>query len=65
MTELRYLDLLWQYWLVRLELARDDETGGVSPEVAILIAIFAGLALTLGGIVVSKVINKAESIPMG
>jgi hypothetical protein len=51
-------------WWVR---SRWDATGqderGMTTETVILIAIFAGLAIAAGAIIVAKVISKANSIP--
>jgi hypothetical protein len=53
--------LLW--WArSRWEVARRDESG-MTTETVILIAIFAGLAIAAGAIIVAKVIGKANSIP--
>jgi hypothetical protein len=40
---------------------RDEQ--GMTTETVILIAIFAGLAIAAGAIIVAKVISKANSIP--
>jgi len=42
--------------------ARADQRG-MTTETVILIAIFAGLAIAAGAIIVAKVISKANSIP--
>jgi hypothetical protein len=50
-------------WLrARWEVARTDEQG-MTTETVILIAIFAGLAIAAGAIIVAKVIDKANNIP--
>jgi hypothetical protein len=50
-------------WLrARWNVARRDELG-MTTETVILIAIFAGLAIAAGAIIVAKVINKANNIP--
>jgi hypothetical protein len=50
-------------WLrARWETARADERG-MTTETVILIAIFAGLAIAAGAIIVAKVVSKAKSIP--
>ncbi|HSS08351.1 MAG TPA: hypothetical protein VLL25_00600 [Acidimicrobiales bacterium] len=50
-------------WLrARWETTRADERG-MTTETVILIAIFAGLAIAAGAIIVAKVIGKAKSIP--
>jgi len=50
-------------WLrARFDEARRDERG-MTTETVILIAIFAGLAIAAGAIIVSKVVDKANSIP--
>ena len=55
-----------QYLIVRSRVfaARlaDDERGESPVDTVILIAIFAGLALFVGGLIVSKVTAKAQSI---
>jgi hypothetical protein len=55
-----------RYQLLRLQLrdARRRQSG-YSTEVAIATALLAGLALTVLGIIAAKVIDKANSIPMG
>ena len=62
MSEVRYLHTVWNYYLARLHDAR-DESGAISTETAIITAILAGLAITVGAIIVTKVTTKAESIP--
>ena len=58
------LELLsWCIWArARFELSRSDERG-MTTETVILIAIFAGLAIAAGAVIVAKVMNKANSIP--
>lgn len=63
MGHLRFLTSLWSYYLVRLHDSRDEETGAMTTETAIVTAILAGLALAVGAIIVAKVTAKAESIP--
>ena len=65
MNEIDYLTSLWDYYLVRLRDSRDDETGAMTTETAIMTAILAALAIAVGAIIVSKVTSKAESIPTG
>lgn len=48
MAELGYLTTLWGYYLTRLHESRDDETGAMTTETAIVTAILAGLALAVG-----------------
>ena len=62
MNELTYLRSLWDYWAARLEDSRAED-GGMTTETAIITAVLAGLALTVGAIIVGKVTAKAESIP--
>jgi hypothetical protein len=50
----------WARW--RWDAARADQEG-MTTETVILIAIFAGLAIAAGAIIVAKVISKANSIP--
>jgi hypothetical protein len=45
----------------RWDTARAEE--GMTTETVILIAIFAGLAIAAGAIIVAKVLSKANSIP--
>jgi hypothetical protein len=56
--------LLPLFWWARSrwESARQDQQG-MTTETVILIAIFAGLAIAAGAIIVAKVIGKARSIP--
>jgi len=55
-----------QYLIVRSRVfatrLADDERGDGPVDTVILIAIFAGLALFVGGLIVSKVTAKAQSI---
>lgn len=50
-------------WLrTRWTIARSDQKG-MTTETVILIAIFAGLAIAAGAIIVGKVLSKAKGIP--
>lgn len=62
MSELTYLFAMWDLYTARLDAAR-DETGGMTTEMAIITAVLAGLALSIGAIIVAKVTAKAQSIP--
>lgn len=56
---------LIQYLIVRsrvLATGLSDEQGQSPVDTVIMIAIFAGLALLVGGLIVSKVTAKANSI---
>jgi hypothetical protein len=57
-----YMAILWEYGSARLHATR-SEAGGVSVEVAIIVATLAGLAIAIGAIVVSKATGIAEGIP--
>lgn len=63
MTELSYLTVLWNHYAARLRDARDDDTGAITTETAIITAILAALALAVGAVIVAKVMDKAEGIP--
>ena len=55
------LPVLW--WArARWDTVRHDQRG-MTTETVILIAIFAGLAIAAGAIIVAKVVSKAKSIP--
>jgi hypothetical protein len=54
--------VLWDYYLARLRFAR-EQGGAITTEIVIITAILAGLALTVGAIIVAKVTGRAESIP--
>lgn len=56
------IEVLWNYYVARLRTAH-DEAGGVTTETAIITAILAGLALTVGAIIVAKVTATAQGIP--
>jgi hypothetical protein len=59
------LELLLPIWLwarSRWDATSRDEHG-MTTETVILIAIFAGLAIAAGAIIVAKVIGKANGIP--
>ena len=62
MSELSYLSALWDLYVARWHASRGEE-GAVTTETAIMTAVLAGLALTVGYIIVAKVTAKAESIP--
>jgi len=53
--------LLW--WARSSWEAKHHDERGMTTETVILIAIFAGLAIAAGAIIVAKVISKANSIP--
>jgi hypothetical protein len=59
---MQLLQVLLEWARVRWETARADQAG-MTTETVILIAIFAGLAIAAGAIIVAKVIGKANSIP--
>jgi hypothetical protein len=63
MSELQQAMVLWRYWRARLDASRGED-GAITTEVAIITAILAALALTVGAIIVVKVTSKAEAIPM-
>ncbi len=59
---------LWQQslmvaWL-RFDRSRRDDAGEVSLTTVILAFILAGLAISVGAIIVTKVTGKANSIPV-
>ena len=57
------LSTLWIHYWNRFQVAREDERGEVNLTTVILAFVLAGLAITVGAIIVSKVTNKANSIP--
>ncbi len=59
--------LIWDYYRLQWRCSVDDDRdrGEVSTTTVILTFILAGLALTVGAIIASKVKAKAESIPVG
>jgi hypothetical protein len=54
---------LWTYYWNKFQIAREDERGEVNLTTVILAFILAGLAITVGAIIVNKVTAKANSIP--
>ena len=60
---LDYLGTLWTHYWYRLQAARRDDRGEVSLTTVILAFVLAGLAITVGAIIVVKVTAKANSIP--
>ncbi len=56
------LQVLLCWARARWDAATSDQRG-MTTETVILIAIFAGLAIAAGAIIVAKVITKANSIP--
>jgi hypothetical protein len=60
---LEILGTLWTYYWNKLQLARDDDRGEVNLTTVILAFVLAGLAITVGAIIVNKVTAKANSIP--
>ena len=55
---------LWDYAMVRVEMAKHDERGEITEKV-IIIAVFAALAITVGAIIVAKVTDKTNAIDLG
>jgi hypothetical protein len=53
---------LWTYYWNQFQLARRDERGEVNLTTVILAFVLAGLAITVGAIIVGKVTAKAKSI---
>jgi hypothetical protein len=60
---LEILGTLWTYYWGRFQDARNDERGEVNLTTVILAFVLAGLAITVGAIIVNKVTAKANSIP--
>jgi len=60
---LEILGTLWTYYWNKFKLARDDDRGEVNLTTVILAFVLAGLAITVGAIIVNKVTAKANSIP--
>jgi Flp pilus assembly protein TadG len=56
--------MLWIYFRVRAEALRGHQEGASVVETVIITAIFAALALLIGGIIVAKVTSKANSIDL-
>lgn len=61
MTELTFIHTAMQFLRSRWEMLKHDDRGEVTEKV-IIIAIFAGLAIAAGAIIVAKVMDKANSI---
>jgi hypothetical protein len=59
---MQLVQVLLDWARLRWDAARADQKG-MTTETVILIAIFAGLAIAAGAIIVAKVISKANSIP--
>ena len=57
------LGAMWTYYWSRFQSARDDDRGEVNLTTVILAFVLAGLAITVGAIIVAKVTGKANSIP--
>lgn len=62
MSQLAFIRALMQVTRSRWEMIKHDERGEVTEKV-IIIAIFAGLAIAAGAIIVAKVMEKANAIP--
>ena len=60
---LEILGTLWSYYWNRFQVARHDDRGEVNLTTVILAFILAGLAISVGAIIVNKVTGKANSIP--
>jgi hypothetical protein len=62
-----YAAQLWEYYLVQWQAARegDRERGEISTTTVVLTALLVALAIAVGGIITSKVRNKAETIDLG
>jgi hypothetical protein len=54
---------LWMYSWTRFQAAREQDDGEVSLTTVILAFVLAGLAISVGAIIVNKVTAKANSIP--
>ena len=59
--ELVPVAMAWRVLRARLATARADE-GGYSTETVIITALLAALAVTAAGIIVAKVIDKANDV---
>jgi hypothetical protein len=59
------LGTLWTHYWYRFQAARHDDRGEVNLTTVILAFVLAGLAITVGAIIVNKVTAKANSIPTG
>jgi hypothetical protein len=57
---------LWTVWLLRFEASRDADrdAGEVSLTTVIMAFVLAGLAISVGAIIVNKVTAKANGIPL-
>ena len=55
--------ILWTYAWTRFQASREDDAGEVSLTTVILAFVLAGLAISVGAIIVNKVTSKANSIP--
>lgn len=64
-SELTVVKNLFQMLLVRWQALRADPEAGYTTETVIVTALLAALALTAVGIIVAKVIAKANSITTG
>jgi len=60
--ELAFIQVLYTVARQRVTALRLEERGEVAEKV-IITAIFAGLAIAVGAIIVAKVTDKAKSIP--
>jgi Flp pilus assembly pilin Flp len=62
----RELDLLTSCWRrCRAGLAQTrDESGAVTTEYVILVALLAAAAIAAAGIIIAKILSKANSIPL-
>jgi hypothetical protein len=54
---------LWMYSWTRFQASREHDDGEVSLTTVILAFVLAGLAISVGAIIVNKVTAKANSIP--
>jgi Flp pilus assembly pilin Flp len=61
--EFEVLASWWRTWCDRVLEAR-DESGAVTTEYVILVALLAAAAIAAAGIIVTKIINKANGIPL-
>jgi hypothetical protein len=60
---LEILGAMWSHYWSRFLSARHDDRGEVNLTTVILAFVLAGLAITVGAIIVAKVTGKANSIP--
>lgn len=64
-AELQFLLVAFSLQRARFEVARRSDSGASGIETAIISAILAGIAITIAGIIVTRITSRGECIASG